>query len=124
MGLLLIAAAAAASVLGPPPAAGTGLPEGQCLLTHEMGRHSVADQRTLLVDAVGRSRGVYRFTMSNGCLRSAVSSDPIGLEQVGGGRICAPKDATISIRRRFCAVDSIVKLTPEQADALPRRLRP
>jgi hypothetical protein len=116
--------AAGPSPLGPPPPSGTGLPEGQCLLTHEMGNHTVVDQNTLLLDAFGRSKGVYRVTMSNGCLRSAVSSDPIAVRQVGGGRLCNPRDVELHARSGFCRIDSIVKLSPDELAALPRRLRP
>ena len=117
-------AATATSPLGPPPPSGTGLPDDQCLLSHEVGNHKIVDGRTLLVDGFGRSKGVYRFSMSNGCLRSAISSDPIGIQQVGGGRICKPTDLALSARSGLCAVDSIVKLSPEEVAALPRRLRP
>jgi len=117
-------AASQPSPLGPPPPSGTGLPEGQCLLTHELGNHSVVDQNTLLLDGLGRSKGVYRVTMKNGCLRSAISSDPITIRQVGGGRLCGPRNFELHARGGYCAVDSIVKLSPEQIEALPRRLRP
>lgn len=120
----LALAASTPSPLGPPPPSGTGLPEGQCLLAHEAGNHSVADKQTLLIDGFGRSKGVYRVTMKNGCLRSAISSDPIAVRQVGGGRICDPKSIELHARSGLCAIDSIVKLTPEEVSALPRRLRP
>jgi hypothetical protein len=118
------AVAATPNPLGPPPAVGTALPADQCLLTHEIGRHSVVDQHTLLIEGFGRSRGTYRLTMGNGCLRSAISSDPIGLHQVGRGKICKPKDVDITARSRHCVIDSIVKLAPDQIAALPRKLKP
>ena len=89
-----------------------------------MGNHSVVDQNTLLIDAFGRSKGIYRVTMTNGCLRSAVSSDPIQIRQVGGEKICAPKDITLIARSGLCDIASIVKLTPEELAAVPKRLRP
>ncbi|MBL8553363.1 MAG: hypothetical protein JNL41_03725 [Phenylobacterium sp.] len=119
-----LAVAASTSPLGPPPPAGTGLDKAQCIIDRDLGNHSVVDQNTLLWGAVGRSRGTYRVTMRNGCLRSAVSSDPIEIRQVGGGRICAPKDLRIIARSGLCDVASIVKLTPEEAAAVPKRLRP
>ena len=117
-------AASTPSPLGPPPPSGTGLPEGQCLLVHETGNHTVVDGNTLLLDGFGRSKGVYRVTVTNGCLRSAISSDPIAVRQVGGGRICNPKDIELHARSGFCNIDSIVKLTPEEVTSLPKRLRP
>jgi hypothetical protein len=117
-------ALAAASPLGPPPPAGTALPKDQCIVDRDLGNHTVVDQNTLLVDATGRSRGVYRLTMGNGCLRSAVSSDPINIRYFGGDKICGPNDLALTARSGLCDVVSIVKLTPEQAAALPRRLKP
>ncbi|MBL8772357.1 MAG: hypothetical protein JNK30_13330 [Phenylobacterium sp.] len=123
-GAVSVAVAAAPSPLPPPPPSGASLPKGQCVLTHELGNHVVVDQDTLLLDGFGRSKGVYRVTMKNGCLRSAVSSDPLAIRQVGGGRLCAPRDVEIRARSGFCAIDSIVKLSPDEVAALPRRLRP
>lgn len=118
-------AAAPASPLGPPPASGTGLPQGQCLILRDAGPHRVVDQNTLLVGAVGQNRGVYRLTMTNGCLRSAISSDPISLSQVShGGVICKAADVVLQARSGLCAVDSVAKLTPEEVAALPRGLKP
>ena len=119
-----VAFAAKPSTLGPPPPPGTGLPEGQCILTHEVGNHTVVDGDTLLLDGYGRSKGVYRVTVGNGCLRSAISSDPITVRQTGGGRICNPKDVELFARSGFCRIDSIVKLTPDEVAALPRKLKP
>lgn len=118
-------AAAPVSPLGPPPASGASLPEGQCLILRDSGPHRVVDQNTLLVGAVGRNGGVYRLTMTNGCLRSAISSDPISISQVShGGTICKAEDVTLQARSGLCAVDSIAKLTPEEVAALPRGLKP
>lgn len=137
MRLLIIAAVAGAAALATPvvadapsplppaPASGTGLAEGDCLLAHEIGRHSVVDDKTLLLSGFGRSRGVYRLTMRKGCLRSAISSDPIALNSPQTrGRICRPTEIDLAARSGHCYVDSIVKLSPQEVDALPRRLKP
>lgn len=117
--------ALAAALLGPPPPSGTRLPEGQCIILRAAGPHRVVDKNTLLMGATGKNRGVYRFTMTNGCLMSAISSDPIGLSQVShGGTICAPRDVTLQARSGLCAIDSIVKLTPDEVRNLPRQLKP
>lgn len=118
-------AAAPASPLGPPPPSGASLPEGQCIVLRDAGPHRVVDKNTLLLRAIGKNRGVYRLTMTNGCLRSAISSDPIGISQVShGGTICKPADVTLHARGGLCAVDSIAKLTPQDVAALPRTLKP
>lgn len=124
-GVATLAFAATPSPLGPPPASGAGLPEGQCMILRDVGNHSVVDKNTLLVEAVGKNRGLYRFTMTNGCLASAISSDPIGMSQVSrGGVICKPRDVTLHARSGLCAVDSIARLAPEEVAALPRKLKP
>lgn len=124
-GVATLAFAAAPSPLGPPPASGAGLPKGQCMILRDVGNHSVVDKNTLLVEAVGKNRGLYRFTMTNGCLTSAISSDPITISQVShGGVICRPRDVTLHARSGLCAVDSIARLAPEEAAALPRKLKP
>jgi len=120
-----LAFAAATAPLGPPPPSGAALAEGQCIILRDVGNHSVVDKNTLLLEAVGKNRGVYRFTMANGCLKSAISSDPIAISQVShGGTICKARDVTLHGRSGLCAIDSIAKLTPEEAAALPRKLKP
>lgn len=137
MRLVIIAAAAGAAALASPvvadapsplppaPPAGTGLADSECLLAHEIGNHSVVDGKTLLLSGFGRSRGTYRVTMRKACLRGAVSADPISLTgPQTRGRICKPTHLDISARSGHCYVDSIVKLTPQEVAALPRRLKP
>lgn len=115
-------AGASTTPLGPPPPAGTALPKGQCLITRDLGRHSVVDQNTLLLRSFGRQSGTYRLTMTNGCLRNAISSDPISLQD--DGAFCKPSEIVLMARGGKCAVDSIVKLSEGQVAALPRKLRP
>ena len=117
-------AASAPVPLGPPPPAGTVLSGDQCILDRDLGNHTVIDKNTLLLDARGRSKGLYRLTMGNGCLQSSISSDPLNIRYVGGDKICAPKDLVLTARSGLCNVVSIVKLTPEEAAALPRKLKP
>lgn len=119
-----LATAAVASPLPPAPPSGSALQKGECLLTHEMGRHSVVDEKTLLVSGFGRSKGTYRLTMRSGCLRGAVSSDPISVRQTGKSAICKPQDVDLMVRGGVCIVESIDKLSPDQLAALPRRLKP
>jgi hypothetical protein len=116
------AAAATPAALSAPPPAGTGLPAGQCIRLQDFGNHAVADERTLLVKVFGK--GVYRFTMSTACLRSAISSDPIGMRSVSRETICKPGQLDISARGGICKVESIARLTPEEVATLPRGSRP
>jgi len=117
-------AASTPSPLGPPPPEGAALPKDHCIVARDVGATSVVDQNTLLLSATGRNRGLYRLTMGNGCLRSSVSSEQLGFRYFSGDRICAPHDFALTARSGLCHVVSIVKLTPEEAAALPRKLKP
>ena len=117
-------AASTPSPLGPPPPAGAGLPKDQCIVARDVGAHTVVDQNTLLLSATGRNRGLYRLTMGNGCLRSSVSSEALGFRYFHGDKICEPNDFVLTARSGLCHVVSIVKLTPEEAAAVPRKLKP
>jgi hypothetical protein len=123
-----VAIAARPSPLATPaPAAGTGLPSGQCIRTHDIRNHTIADNRTLLIDVNGKA--TYRVTMSGACLAGAMSSDPIITRNPPGSAIvCKPIDFDVAISRggfpSQCIVESIVRMTPEEVAALPRKLRP
>jgi hypothetical protein len=117
-----VALAAKPSPLGPPPPAGTRLAPGECIPHHDLRNHSVVDKKTMLFDVRGKS--LYRFTMRNACLTSAISADPIGMRLTGSSSICKPSDVDITARSGICIVDSIVKLTPEEVASLPRKLKP
>ncbi|MEW5684666.1 MAG: DUF6491 family protein [Pseudomonadota bacterium] len=116
--------------LGPPPADGAGLPNGQCFRSADIRNHTIADRDTMLLRV--RMRDVYRVTVSTGCLAGALSTDPIITRQPPGAPIiCRPIDMDLGLARvggggfeTRCIVRSIVKLTPEQAAALPPKLRP
>lgn len=121
------ALAATESPLGPAPAAGTGLPTGQCIRSNEIRNHTIADRQTLLLDVNGRA--TYRVTVDGACLGGAVSSDPIITRQPPGSAIiCKPIDLDLAIDRNGfesrCIVRSIVKLSPEELAAIPKKLRP
>lgn len=124
LGLCAISSIAFAttSPLGPPPPAGTALPKGQCLVTRDLGRHAVVDKNTLLIRSHGRASGVYRITMTNGCLKSAISSDPIRMQD--DGSFCGPADISLFARGGQCAVQSVVRLSSAEVAALPRQFRP
>jgi len=122
-----VAVAAKPSPLGPPPPSKTGLPTGQCIRSHDIRNHTVADPRTLLINVNGRD--VYRVTMAGACLSGAISTDPIiTREPPGTSIICRPIDMDVGIVKggfeTKCIVDSIVKMPPEEVASLPKRLKP
>lgn len=113
--------------LPPAPASGAGLASGDCFRTQDMRNHEIADASTLLV-RVNRGQ-VYRVTMSGACLTGAMPGDPLIIRQPPGSSIvCRPLDLDIGVSKAGfesrCIVQSIDKLTPEQVEALPKRVRP
>jgi hypothetical protein len=117
--------AAQTAPLPPPPAAGTSLPPGQCILSRDIQNHVVADRHTLLLAVKG---DVYRVTVGNNCLATAINNDPIVLEHPGTTFICKPVDLDITVSRggapSRCITDSLARLTPEEVAALPKQFRP
>ena len=121
------AIAAKVSPLGAAPPRGTGLPAGQCFRSHNIRNHTIGDRDTLLID--GGNKSTYRVTVGGGCLAGATTSDPIITRNPPGSDIiCKPIDMDIGILKNDfetrCIVESIVKLTPDEVAALPKRLRP
>jgi hypothetical protein len=113
--------------MAPPPPPGAALASADCFRTSDIRNHTFADDRTLLVQVQGR--GVYRIGMAGACLAGATSSDPLIMRQPPGSSIaCRPIDLDIGVGRSGfetrCIVESIVRLTPAEAEALPPRLRP
>jgi hypothetical protein len=118
--LALVGAATALALALPAQAAKE---DRTCFLTRDMRNHTVGGDHTLYFDVGGRS--VWRAEMSNNCLAGAVSSDPIVLrDQAGMGRVCNKLDFDVGVRGNRCIVDSLTKLTPAEAAALPRKLKP
>lgn len=119
--------AAKDSPLGPPPPDGGRLERGDCIRSREIRNHTIADDQTILLNVDGRA--TYRVTVSGACLGGAVSSDPIVTRNPpGSSLICRPIDMDLAIAKdgfeSTCIVRSIVKMTPEQVSALPKKLRP
>ena len=141
MRLAIIALAASAAALSaaavvaketsplttPAPPRGTGLPSGQCFRAHDIRNHIIADNNTLLINVAGKD--TYRVTMNGACLAGAMPSDPIiTREPPGSSIICKPIDMDIAISKggfgQQCLIDSIVKMSPEEVAALPKKLKP
>jgi hypothetical protein len=75
-----------------------------------------------------RRKEVYKFTFSGSCLAGVTNSDPLVLEPLGASsQICKPMDLNLGVggpMSRRCIIKSIERLTPEQAEALPKKLKP
>jgi hypothetical protein len=122
--------AAVLAVAAPASAAPKATADKQCFRTQDIGNHTVGDSQTLYLNVGGKS--VYRVGMRNSCLNGISSSDPIELSASGGsGSICGPED--LNVRATLagggglstrCVIDSLAKLTPAEAAALPKGAKP
>lgn len=127
----LVLAAAAFALSAGLAASATAQPASghACFQSRDMRNHTVGDDHTLYVK-VGM-HDVWRIGMTNACLAGAISSDPIITRSPPGATtICKPIDMDVSIVKGGggiktpCIVGSVMKLTPQEAAALPRRVRP
>ena len=118
------AAPSATSVEGSDAAASAKA--GQCFMRRDVRNHTVGDSKTLYLDVNGRQ--VWKVQMSNSCLASAVSSDPlIFRNDTGGQSVCKPIDLDITVSAggpSRCIVSSISRLTNAEIAALPKKMRP
>ena len=107
-------------------AALTSTGAGKCFYRRDVRNHTVGDPHTLYLDVAGRE--VWRVQMSNACLASAVSSDPLIIKnQTGGQSVCKPIDLDITVSAAGpskCIVSSIQRLSPAEVAALPKKIRP
>jgi hypothetical protein len=131
----LIAVGARSGAAGPAGKAATSAPgvdavatagAGACFRRSDIRNHTVGGPKTLYFDVAGRD--VYRVEMSNPCLTSAVSSDPLIMRnQTGTQSVCKPIDLDITVSAAgpsHCIVSSIAKLSPAEVAALPKKMRP
>ena len=105
------------------PAAAQPHADDTCFWTRDLRNHTVADSHTLYFNLAGRA--VYRVETSDSCLAGISSTDPIILrDRASTGRICDKTDLDISAGGARCIVSGMTKLTPDEAAALARRVRP
>lgn len=122
---LVLTAAILASLAG----AAAAQPSQQCFATRDMGNHKIADDHTMYVRV--RQHDIYRITVRGSCFAGALSTDPIITRSPPGStNICKPIDLDLSIAHpgagfpMQCIVDSIIKLTPAEIAALPKKALP
>lgn len=130
MKLAFALVAAAVLAASTPALAAPKAAAKQCFRTQDIGNHTVGDSHTLYLSVGGKS--VYRVTMRNVCLGGISSSDPIEMTaRSGSGSICEPDD--LDIRATLagggglstrCLIDDLSKLTPAEAAALPKGVKP
>jgi hypothetical protein len=118
-----------ASAAGAAPAGKTESPRpttAPCFRLSELGGHRIGGPDTLYYSV--RRKEVYKFTFSGSCLAGVTHSDPLVLEPLGASnQICKPLDLNLGVAgpiTRRCIIKSIERLTPEQAAALPKKMKP
>lgn len=112
------------------PMAASAATGDACFRTSEIAAHRKADDHTLNVK-VGL-KDVYRMTTRTSCLVGMSRSDALVIKAPPSGIVCKAIDLDLAIRQSGagavgatpCIVDSIVKLTPAQVEALPKDQRP
>lgn len=134
--MIIRAAALSAALLAAPTFAAEAAPASKaeasrpasapCFRLSDLGGHRIAGPDTLYYSV--RRKEVYKFTFSGSCLAGVTNSDPLILEPLGASsQICKPLDLNLGVGgpiSRRCIIKSIERLTPEQAAALPKKLKP
>jgi len=125
------AALAALGVVACLPAA-QALPEASphraasCFYISQLGGFRADGARTVYARVSGRN--IYRFDLASDCDGLRGHEGTIVLKPVPSGSICAPLDVDLSVRShgtsQRCLIRDIVRLTPEEAAALPNAVKP
>lgn len=101
---------------------------GGCFRMSQIRSHTIAADDTIYM-RVG-SKEIYRVTTNGACGAGAMRDDTLILSTVAGtDLICRPIDLDLKIRTGAgfmtpCIVSSIARLSPEQIEAIPAKLRP
>lgn len=126
LAMACLAAASAAPAATPAAAPAPAATKTPCFRLADLGGHKIAASDTLYYSV--RHKEVYKFTFSGSCLAGVTDSDPLVLEPLGASsQICKPMDLNLGVAgpvSRRCIIKSIERLTPEQAAALPKKLKP
>lgn len=100
-----------------------------CFRTTDIRGQRVVDDRTVYFRTTGNR--VFRVAMSSSCLSGARFNDPLEIKSPSGSHmVCRAVDLDVAVRnlpsgiKSPCLVDSIIRLTPAEAAALPREARP
>jgi hypothetical protein len=122
IGAVALIAAATPALAAEKPAA------GKCFDVKDIKGHAIADDRTLYLNVGGQS--VYRVAMSNNCLGGMGANDPVTVKERSAPKICEAADLDVHAEvnggglSSRCVIDTLTRLTPAQASALPAKLKP
>ncbi|HZZ70452.1 MAG TPA: hypothetical protein VFE18_19960 [Phenylobacterium sp.] len=100
----------------------------KCFDVSEVKGHTIADDHTLYLKVGGAS--IYRLGMSNNCLGGMGPGDPVTVKARSASKICEAADLDVHAEvnggglSSRCILDTLTKLTPAQASAIPAKLKP
>src|ERR1700761_710472 len=124
----MLAALAAASTLG-LSAASAQTDQSQCFMSNDWsgGWKATPDDRTIFI-RVGVDK-IWRLDLGRACLALEAPNARLITDERGSSAICTANDldlkvAAINSPAVGCNVSHIEQLSPDQASALPRNLRP
>ncbi|MGZ3378046.1 MAG: hypothetical protein ACXU8S_15745 [Phenylobacterium sp.] len=127
--IALIGAVTLPALIAATPALAAEKPAAaKCFDVKDIKGHAIADDRTLYLNVGGQS--VYRVGMSNNCLGGMAPSDPVTVKERSTSKICEAADLDVHAELNGgglssrCILDTLSKLTPAQASALPAKLKP
>jgi azurin len=99
-----------------------------CFRTRDIQNHRKVDSNTIYVRVLNKD--IYRITSSSACFAGTTSSDALVIKVIGASDlICKPIDLDLAVHTgpvgtSHCIVSSITRLTPQEAAAIPKKLRP
>lgn len=100
-------------------------PARSCFFTSQVSNFSAIDDRTVIVRVGVKDR--YRLELFSPCYDIEWNNE-IGITSRGSSSICNGAGAEIispgALGPQTCRINRVVKLTPEEVEALPRRNRP
>ena len=121
----ILASAALIALTGTVAMAQPAKPARACFWTSQVSNFSAIDDRTVIVRVGVKDR--YRLELFSPCYDIEWNNE-IGITSRGSSSICNGAGAEIispgALGPQTCRINRVVKLTPEEVEALPKRNRP
>jgi hypothetical protein len=99
-----------------------------CFRTRDVQNHRKVDSNTIYVRVLNKD--IYKITSTSPCFAGTTNTDALVIKVIGASEmICKPVDLDLAVHSgpvgtSHCIVSSITKLTPQEAAAIPKKLRP
>jgi hypothetical protein len=126
LAVLAVGIGATTTLPAAPLGGAIAAPARSCFYVTQISNTRAADARTLYLRV---SRSVYRVDMMHDCEGLRPTSQTILLEPIPpSGQICGPLNVNLTVGEhgtaQRCMIADIVKLSPEEAAALPKSVSP